>query len=188
MDYHKKYIKYKTKYLALVSKAGGATNNVLIVKNKNGNKIAREIIDSYLNSHFDYEWPLLGINYAYKNSAAANTAAVNTRANSSFIIYQKNHNKPFWIDSLAEELNSAGFNARAKYLNTIDNTYWFGPYDVLVPNKIESVVAADGYNTHYKNGKITEMGCPDCVQMNEKKYKSKYATYNKKDSKWYYKN
>lgn len=35
--------------------------------------------------------------------------------------------------------------------------YWFGPYNVLVPNSVPEVPAADGVNSYYKDGSQTEV-------------------------------
>jgi len=39
----------------------------------------------------------------------------------------------------------------------ISEQFWIGPFGVLVSNKIESVIADDGYNTLFKNGYQTKM-------------------------------
>jgi len=62
--------------------------------------------------------------------------------------------------------------------------YWTGPYDVLVSNNIKSVVADDGYNTHYSNGSVTEMFMMNAPPMNAEIYKSKFCEF--KDGKYYY--
>jgi len=62
--------------------------------------------------------------------------------------------------------------------------YWIGPYGVLIPNNIDSVIARDGGNILYKNGSQTNK--LHYLGMNEKEYKESYAKFNPKDEKWYY--
>lgn len=69
-------------------------------------------------------------------------------------------------------------------LNGENLGYWVGPYGVLVPNNIGSVVASDGGNTRYKTGGETEMCVYLDPPMNETIYKEKYATF--KDGNYYY--
>lgn len=54
-----------------------------------------------------------------------------------------------------------GYNSHSVSIIDINNTltdYWIGPYKMLVPNSIDSVVAKDGRNIRYKNGSETELG------------------------------
>ena len=53
--------------------------------------------------------------------------------------------------------------------------YWIGPYGVLVPNHIRLVNATDGFNTRFKDGGETEMGCQSCSKMTAELYREKYA-------------
>ncbi|BCS82537.1 hypothetical protein QLL95_gp0048 [Cotonvirus japonicus] len=70
--------------------------------------------------------------------------------------------------------------------------YWIGPYGIRIPANIKFVLAEDGFNYMYENGWITDMFVNVWEmyslehQMNEKIYKTKYATYNSKDKHWYY--
>jgi hypothetical protein len=54
--------------------------------------------------------------------------------------------------------------------------YWFGPYNVLVPNTIDKIVAEDGYNTLYKDGTESEIYRQDSLSKDE--WLAKYASYN----------
>lgn len=62
--------------------------------------------------------------------------------------------------------------------------YWEGPYGILVPNEIGAVCAADGGNTLYKNGIVTEIGISS--PMSKEKYFNTYAE-KRNDGNWYYK-
>lgn len=66
-----------------------------------------------------------------------------------------------------------------------NNEYWEGPYGILVPAYITSVLAEDGYNTLYDNGGQTEIGSTH-NNMTETQYKKKYAVYSAANQKWYY--
>lgn len=65
--------------------------------------------------------------------------------------------------------------------------YWKGPYGVLVPNRINSVVAKDGYNYHSRDGGITEKFMLNAPKMNEKIYKETFCNYCEVTKNWYYK-
>ena len=71
-------------------------------------------------------------------------------------------------------------------MQNINVDYWIGPYDVRVANNIASVVAADGFNTLYKNGCETEMACTDVPEMSQEIYKAQLAEL-KTDGFYYYK-
>jgi len=62
--------------------------------------------------------------------------------------------------------------------------YWTGPYGVLVPNDINSVVAEDGYNTTRISGETTEMFMENAPDMNAEIYRSRYCVL--KDGNYYY--
>ncbi len=54
--------------------------------------------------------------------------------------------------------------------------YWVGPYGVKVPNEVTSVVAADGRNTLYKDGKQTEIYVKNPLTREE--YLKRYSFYS----------
>lgn len=64
------------------------------------------------------------------------------------------------------------------------SNYWIGPYGILVPNNINHVVASDGGNIFYKDGRETEMFVVNPVS--EEEYKKRYAQFNDIDKMWYY--
>lgn len=67
-----------------------------------------------------------------------------------------------------------------------NSSHWVGPYNVLVPNYITSVVASDGGNRRFKDGGETEMGIFLDPPMDAKTYRERYATKGD-DGKYYYK-
>ena len=77
-------------------------------------------------------------------------------------------------------------NKQCKSNDTSNEQYWIGPYGILVPSKINSVLAEDGYNTLYSDGCETEMFRIDGPHMDATKYKKLYATYNSNNGVWYY--
>ncbi len=78
------------------------------------------------------------------------------------------------------------YNSNKNISTTNTDNYWLGPYDVLVPNHINSVVDGDQCNTLYKNGSMTRMCCPYPNLISKESYLKKYAIYNESDNKWYY--
>jgi hypothetical protein len=64
--------------------------------------------------------------------------------------------------------------------------YWSGPYNILVPDIIDHVVGADGYNWLYQNGDVTQHFVVGYYDMNESTYLKKYGQLI--DGKYYYKN
>jgi hypothetical protein len=68
-------------------------------------------------------------------------------------------------------------------MEEITKTHWVGPYGVLVPNDILTVMAADGHNRQDKNGIKTEKFVK--MHMTEELYKSMYAEL--RDGFYYYK-
>jgi len=64
--------------------------------------------------------------------------------------------------------------------------HWEGPYGMLVPNSVNYVIAEDGYNTHYKDGGVTEMYMTNAPKMNKDIYLAQYATF-KSDGYYYHK-
>jgi len=82
---------------------------------------------------------------------------------------------------------SAGFVAEPVILaHVVEPAYWIGPYGVRIPNDISSVVASDGYNSHSKDGGVTEMFMEGGEEMNQEIYRSVYAEL-KSDGLFYYK-
>lgn len=65
------------------------------------------------------------------------------------------------------------------------NTYWTGPYGVLVPIYISSVIATDGYNTINSNGVQTELYCSG-ILIPEQQYQKLYANYDPIKMAWIY--
>lgn len=65
------------------------------------------------------------------------------------------------------------------------NEYWIGPYGILIPDTIKSVIDIDGINTIYKDGSSTEISNGGKV-ISEQIYKDRYTIYNSDDGKWYY--
>ena len=54
-------------------------------------------------------------------------------------------------------------------------TYWVGPYGVLIPSYIESVISDDGCNKYYSDGTETEMHGDSSEYMTLEQYRNKYA-------------
>jgi hypothetical protein len=63
--------------------------------------------------------------------------------------------------------------------------FWTGPYGMKVPEYVNSVVAADGYNLMNKLGKNTEIAMEDAPEMNKEIYLAKYAE-SKGDGNYYH--
>jgi len=83
-----------------------------------------------------------------------------------------------------DEASGKWFHDRnEKWINT---NYWKGPYGILVPNEIGSVVASDGYNTMYPGGSETEKFCRNPDPMSAEIYRNKYAVYDSACGKWFY--
>ncbi len=61
--------------------------------------------------------------------------------------------------------------------------FWIGPYDVRIPESINSIKAADGKNTLYKNGSQTEL--PIYYFPTKDEYLSTYAEYRSDLHYWY---
>lgn len=68
----------------------------------------------------------------------------------------------------------------------MSNTYWTGPYAMLVPDTIQSVCAKDGYNRMHKDGSVTDGFRKDGEQMTKEMYLATYAELNE-DEQYYYK-
>jgi hypothetical protein len=66
------------------------------------------------------------------------------------------------------------------------DTYWTGPYGILVPAIVSYVVAEDGHNTMYCNGSVTDRVNNNAALMNADIYRQKYAWFNASDNQWYY--
>lgn len=64
------------------------------------------------------------------------------------------------------------------------NSYWLGPYGILVHNSIKSVLAADGINIQYRDGTCTRM-CIGTPLMTEERYKEQFAEL-RDDGHYYY--
>jgi len=65
-------------------------------------------------------------------------------------------------------------------------SYWNGPHGVLVPDNVDAVVAADGTNTLYKDGRETEMcACDPDYHISADQYRATFAI-QKHDRKHYY--
>ena len=67
-----------------------------------------------------------------------------------------------------------------------NSAYWIGPYDVRIPNHLQSCVASDGYNSQNKNGGVTEKFMINAPVMNQIIYRQKYAEL-RNDGNYYYK-
>ena len=65
--------------------------------------------------------------------------------------------------------------------------YWQGPYGILIPNTINSVVAEDEYNLVYRSSARTNTYSYFYHKITEAQYKNKYAKYNAKDNCFYWK-
>lgn len=63
-------------------------------------------------------------------------------------------------------------------------TYWIGPYSVLVPQEVKSVVASDGVHKMYADGR--ETGSDNFSTMNSHSYRSKYSRYDMMRGLWFY--
>ena len=48
--------------------------------------------------------------------------------------------------------------------------YWRGPYGICVSNEFEHIVAADGFNIHYKDGSVTQLARADGGRMSQQEY------------------
>lgn len=68
-----------------------------------------------------------------------------------------------------------------------DQVFWYGPYNVLVPNNIESVPSyVSGYVSH-KNGSTSKLSEPiDSSVMYEDEYIKNYAVYSEFTKQWHY--
>lgn len=86
----------------------------------------------------------------------------------------------FWRSKIKQDFQKNTGHTLTDY--KILANYWVGPYKVLVPNSITSIVAKDGRNTRYKNGSETEMAVQP---ITKEKYLATYAT--KSGKKYYYK-
>jgi hypothetical protein len=64
-----------------------------------------------------------------------------------------------------------------------EERYWIGPYGVRVSNKYDSVVAADGGNILYKDGRETEMGVEE--PMTRSQWLETYAVEKRDGVLWY---
>ena len=95
MDYHEKYVKYKKKYLHskkkyLHSKKKSPHYGITIHSKKYSNKLTANLIEDVLNSFFDFEWTLLGIQYQHNGQ--------------TWNIFDSSSKKqPFWTESLSKE-------------------------------------------------------------------------------------
>ncbi len=72
------------------------------------------------------------------------------------------------------KLRSDG-NYYYKGINKNYDDYWIGPYNTKAHIFIPYVVAADGYNTHYKDSSTTNLCIQNAPLMNESIYKSEYC-------------
>ncbi len=61
--------------------------------------------------------------------------------------------------------------------NPKPDEYWIGPYNMLVDNSVERVMAEDDVNTITKSGGKTEIGLVGRNNMNKQKYLAKYAEF-----------
>lgn len=64
-----------------------------------------------------------------------------------------------------------------------DLNFWVGPYGILVPDEIDSIVARDGGNTLYRDSSETKMYVDS--PPTEAEYKNLYATKGSHGI-WYY--
>ncbi len=62
-----------------------------------------------------------------------------------------------------------------KGINKNYEDFWKGPYNTKCHIFIPFVVAADGYNTHYKDSSKTDLCIENAPLMNESIYKSEYC-------------
>lgn len=73
----------------------------------------------------------------------------------------------------------------------MSNSYWSGPYKILISDIIDSVVAEDGINIHQKSGniiiKLTEQGREDYSPMTKNNYLEMYAIYDKSKDCYFWK-
>jgi len=87
MDYYGKYNKYKKKYLNLKQADQNKIDKpaIYLSSNNHPEKITDGFIENVLNSFFDFEWVLLGIEY--------------TKCKNEWIVFRNNKIKNWWAKS-----------------------------------------------------------------------------------------
>lgn len=75
-------------------------------------------------------------------------------------------------------------------ISTINfSAYWRGIFNIWIPNEINSVPAADGYNSKKKSGGTTERECEskNNLSMTKEQYLAKYAVYDQVNNCYFWK-